>query len=108
MIAILANPSIKNATDTITVNPVVGAKTVTAIAAAMFGGSTRLGNRSLLVIRNEDPVIRICVGPSTVTQQSGQIIEPGATGEFPFDPATAIDIYAISEGAAVAVRVLEK
>lgn len=107
MIAVLANPAIKNANDTVTVNPVVGSKSVTAVAAALFAGSVVLANRKKLIIRNDDPVIRFRVGPSGVTQQSGFPVEPGASVEFTFDPATAISIFGISEGAAVAVQVIE-
>ena len=106
-IAVLANSSIKNASDTVTVNPVTGIKTITATAAAVFAGASVLANRKKLILRNEDPAIRFRVGPAAVTQQNGLPVEPGASLEITFDPATAISIYAISEGAAVAVQVTE-
>lgn len=107
MLAVLANPNIKNASETTTVNPVVGVKSVTATAAAVFAGASVLANRKKLILRNEDPCIRFRVGPAAVTQQNGTPVEPGATLEITFDPSIAIPIYAISEGAAVAVQVTE-
>lgn len=92
---------------TVTNTPVTGAKTVTAVAAAIFAGASVLANRKQLSIRNDDPAIRIRVGPSGVTQQSGFPVEPGACTEFVFDAAAAKAIYAISEGAAVQVEVWE-
>ena len=93
--------------DTITNTPVTGLKTVVATAAEVFAGSSVLTSRKQLSVRNDDPVNRIRVGPSGVTQQSGYPIEPGASAEFRFDAATAKAIYAISEGAAVQVEVWE-
>ena len=106
-ISVLANTSLKNSNDTITVNPISGSKTITSIAASLFAGSLVLANRKKMVVRNEDPSNRFRVGPSGVTQQSGFPIEPGGTAEFTFDPTTAISIYAISEGAAIVAQVIE-
>ena len=106
-IAVLANTSLKNASDTTTVNPVVGVKTVTATAAAIFAGASVLANRKKMILRNDDPAIRCRIGPSTVSQQSGFPVEPGATLEITFDPVTAIPIYAISEGASIQMAVIE-
>jgi hypothetical protein len=47
------------------------------------------------------------IGPSSVTQQNGYPIEPGATVNIQFDPATAVAIYGISEGAALSAAILE-
>lgn len=107
MLAVLANPSVKNASNTVTVNPVIGVKSVTATAASIFAGASVLANRKKLILRNEDPAIRCRVGPSTVSQQSGFPIEPGGTLEITFDPVTAISIYAISEGASIQMAVIE-
>ena len=93
--------------DNVTNTPVTGLKTVAATAAEVFAGSSVLTSRKQLGVRNDDPVNRIRVGPSGVTQQSGYPIEPGASAEFRFDAATAKAIYAISEGAAVQVEVWE-
>ena len=93
--------------DTVTNNPVTGAKTITSTAAAVFSGASVLAGRKQLGIRNDDTINRIRVGPSVVTQQSGYPVEPGASAEFRFDAATARDIYAISEGAAITVEVWE-
>ena len=93
--------------DTVTNTPVTGVKTVVATAAEVFAGASVLSGRKQLGIRNDDSVNRIRIGPSTVTQQSGYPIEPGASAEFRFDAATAKAIYAISEGAAITVEVWE-
>ena len=93
--------------DTVTKTPVVGVKAVTAVAAETFAGASVLSGRKQLSIRNDDSSIRIRVGPSGVTQQSGYPIEPGASAEFRFDAATAKNIYTISDGAAVTVEVWE-
>ena len=89
------------------VSPVTGTKTITATAAEVFAGASVLANRSRLVVKNEDPVLRIRVGRSTVTQQTGFPVEPGATVVFKFDPGVAVSIFAISEGASVPVSVWE-
>ena len=87
--------------------PVVGTKTITATAAEIFAGASVKANRRKLIIRNEDPVLRMRIGPSSVTQQNGYPIEPGATVEIQFDPATAVSVYGISEGAALNIAVME-
>ena len=93
---------------TTTVNPVVGEKTVTSVAAAVFALSSALTGRKKLYIRNEDPVLRFRVGPSGVTQQTGYPEEPGASIGFSFDPGVPIIIYAISEGASLKIGVMEE
>ena len=42
-----------------------------------------------------------------MTQQNGFPIEPGAVLELDFDPTVDTPIYAISEGVAVSVAVME-
>lgn len=93
--------------DSITSNPVTGLKTITATAASLFAGPSRLANRSKVTVRNDDPAIRIRVGPSGVTQQSGFPVEPGGFAEFLINRAQAVEIFAISEGAAVVAEVWE-
>lgn len=93
--------------DSITSNPVTGLKTITATAASLFAGSSRLANRSKVTVRNDDPAIRIRVGPSGVTQQGGFPVEPGGFAEFLINRAQAVEIFAISEGAAVVAEVWE-
>lgn len=93
--------------DSITSAPVTGEKTITATAASLFAGSSRLANRSKVTVRNDDQAIRIRVGPSGVTQQSGFPVEPGGFAEFLINRAQAVDIFAISEGAAVVAEVWE-
>jgi hypothetical protein len=87
--------------------PVVGVKTVTATAAQIFAGGSVKANRRKMILKNEDTVLRFRVGPSSVTQQNGFPVEPGASVEFQFDPATAVYIYAIAEGASIQVAVME-
>ena len=87
--------------------PVVGVKTVTATAAEIFAGASTKSNRRKLILKNEDPVLRFRIGPSTVTQQNGFPVEPGAVVEIQFDPSTYVPIYAISEGASLQVAVME-
>lgn len=93
--------------ESITSAPVVGVKTVTATAAEIFAGASVKSNRRKLILNNEDSVLRFRIGPSTVTQQNGFPVEPGAVIEVQFDPATAVPIYAISEGANLQVAVME-
>ena len=87
--------------------PVVGVKTVTATAAEVFAGASAKANRRKLLIKNESNTLRFRVGPSSLTQQNGFPVEPGASVEFQFDPATAVAIYAIAEGASLEVAVME-
>ena len=93
--------------ESIVAAPVVGVKSVTTTAAEIFAGGSVKTNRRLLAIRNEDAVLRLRVGPSSVTQQNGFPIEPGATAIVKFDPATAVSVYGISEGAALNITVME-
>lgn len=97
----------KRATDQTLRTPAVGRRTVTATAAELFAGASRLASRRRLVIRNEDPVLRCLIGPATVSQQTGFPIEPGAVLEVPCDPEVAVPVYAISEGASLTVAVME-
>lgn len=87
--------------------PSTGIKTVTATPAAIFASASVKANRRRLVIKNEDLVLRIRVGSATITQQTGFPIEPGGAVDIKFDPATAVDVYACSEGAALQISVLE-
>lgn len=87
--------------------PVTGVVTVTATAAEIFAGASRLAGRRKMIIKNEDDVLRIRIGDASVTQQNGFPIEPGAVFEFSFDPAVDVPVYAISEGADVEVAVIE-
>lgn len=87
--------------------PVTGVKTITATAAEVFAGGSAKSGRSLMVVKNEDPVLRFRVGPSSVNQQTGFPVEPGATAKFKFDPGVSVPIYVISEGASIQVSVKE-
>lgn len=87
--------------------PVTGIKTVTATAAEIFAGASALSGRRKMILKNEDPILRFRIGSSSVTQQNGFPVEPGAVIEIDFDPAVYVPIYAISEGAALQVAVLE-
>jgi hypothetical protein len=88
-------------------NPVTGIKTVTATAAEVFAGASRLNNRRRMIIKNEDPILRCRIGSSSVSQQNGFPLEPGATIEMEFEPGVTVPIYAISEGASLQLAVIE-
>lgn len=88
--------------------PATGQKTVTATAAELFAGASVRANRRRLMIKNEDPALRLRIGSSSVTQQSGFAVEPLAAVELQFDPGTPVAIYGISEGAALTVSVWEE
>lgn len=87
--------------------PVTGVKTVTATVAEIFAGASRLAGRRKMILKNEDATLRFRIGSSSVTQQNGFPIEPGAAIELDFDPAVDVPIYAISEGANLNVAVME-
>lgn len=87
--------------------PVTGVKTITATAAELFAGGSRLAGRRKMIIKNEDAALRFRIGPSSVTQQNGFPMEPGAVVEISFDPSVSVPIYAISEGANLSVAVME-
>lgn len=93
--------------ESLTTDPVVGVKTVTATAAEIFAGSAAKTNRRKLVVKNEDKILRFRIGASSVTQQNGFPVEPGASVEIQFDPGTAVAIYGISEGASLSAAVME-
>lgn len=102
-----ARVALTGSIETVNAAPVVGVKTVTATAAEVFAGASAKANRRKLLLKNEDATLRFRVGPSSVTQQNGFPVEPGAVVEFQFDPATAVAIYAISEGVSLNVAVME-
>jgi len=101
------NVQLTGSIESITSAPAVGVKTVTATAAEIFAEASAKANRRRLILKNEDPILRFRIGPSTVTQQNGFPVEPGAVIEIQFDPVTAVPIYAISEGANLSVAVME-
>lgn len=103
----IGDVDVVTAPGTVTGAPVVGVKTVTAVAVEIFAGASVKANRRKLILKNEDQALRFRVGPSTLTQQNGFPVEPGAVTEFEFDPGTAVAIYAISEGASLDVAVME-
>ncbi len=87
--------------------PTTGVKTVTALAAEIFAGASRLAGRRKMILKNEDPILRFRIGSNTVTQQNGFPVEPGGIVELDFDPEVAVSVYAISEGAAIQIAVKE-
>lgn len=87
--------------------PVVGVKTVTATATEIFAGSSRLNGRKKMLLKNEDQILRFRIGSNTVTQQNGFPLEPGGVIELDFDPEIAVSVFAISEGAAMKIAVIE-
>jgi len=92
--------------DVVAVAPVVGEKTITQTAAALFAGSSALANRQLMRVRNLSLDQQVLVGPSTVAG-TGFPVEPGGEYLFKFNKAVAVPVYAISPGAAAKVRVME-
>ncbi|KLU66770.1 hypothetical protein DEAC_c14380 [Desulfosporosinus acididurans] len=93
--------------ETTIATPLTGTKTVTATAAEVFAGASAKSGRSRMVIKNEDPALRFRIGSSSVTQQGGYPVEPGAAVELQFDPLVSVPTYAISEGASIQVSVWE-
>lgn len=87
--------------------PVVGVRTITSIAAELHAGASRKVGRTLLMVRNLDPAVRVRVGPSTVSDRTGFGIEPEAVLTLAIDPGSDVPIYAVSEAGAVQVEVLE-
>ena len=87
--------------------PVVGVRTVTSIAAELHAGASRKVGRTLLMVRNLDPAVRVRVGPSTVSDRTGFGIEPEVVLTLAIDPASDVPIYAVSEAGAVQVEVFE-
>jgi hypothetical protein len=86
-------------------SPVVGAKTVTTTAAAIFAGSTVLANRYLMIVYS-DPVHTIYWGPPGVTVATGMPILPGDSVTFEFSPSVATPIYMIASASST-IRVVE-
>ncbi|MHB8182867.1 MAG: hypothetical protein ACYDDN_03825 [Candidatus Desulforudaceae bacterium] len=101
------NVAEKATIDTIIAAPVTGVKTIIATAAQIFAGASVRANRRKLAIKNEHPSLRLRIGPSSVTQQNGFPVEPGATVILNFDPTVATAIFAISEGASLTASVME-
>lgn len=87
--------------------PTTGVVTVTASANEIFAGSSRRANRRCMFIKNESTDTRVKIGGSNVTYINGFPIEPESILRLDFDPATAVPIYAVSEGSAVKVSVME-
>lgn len=87
--------------------PVVGVRTVTSIATELHAGASRKVGRTLLMVRNLDPAVRVRVGPITVSDRTGFGIEPEAVLILAIDPGSDVPIYAVSEAGAVQVEVLE-
>jgi len=66
--------------------PVTGVATVTATAAEIFAGGSRLAGRRKMVLKNESEELGVRIGSSSVTQQNGFPLEPSAVFEIEFDP----------------------
>jgi len=92
--------------DVVAVAPVVGEKTITQTAAALFAGSSALANRQFMRVRNLSLDQQVLFGPSTVGG-AGFPVEPGGEFLFKFNKEVAVPVYAMSPGAAVKVRVME-
>lgn len=92
---------------TVTSAPVTGTKTVTSTVAELFAGSSRKANRRRMIVRNLHPSVPIRVGGSNITDQIGQLLEPGASVELDFHPNLAVPIYGVSVAGNVSVEVIE-
>jgi len=92
--------------DVITVSPVVGEKTITSTAAALFAGASPLASRQFMRVHNLSLEQQILVGPSTVAN-TGFPIEPGGEVLLKFNKEVPVALYGISSGAAAKVRVME-
>ncbi len=89
--------------------PVIGQVTATAGASVLLkAGDSELTNRSAMKIRNLSPYL-VKIGPTSVNAiyQDGIPIDPGATLTISFDPATAVSVYARSQGGAATLEVIE-
>lgn len=84
---------------------VVGAKTVTTMAAELYAGASRLANRWKMKVYNCGQDV-VYLGPSGVTVSNGYPLLPGQDITFFFDPGADVAIYGIAESN-VNVRVLE-
>ena len=87
-------------------NIATGSKTVTATAAEIFAGSSRLAGRHAMVITNVG-VGHVYIGASGVTTGNGFPLFPGDTVRLDFDPANNVPVFAVSGGPDVEVRVVE-
>nr|PZM87706.1 MAG: hypothetical protein DIU81_08870 [[Clostridium] cellulosi] len=99
------NVQIVNSFATIKAAPVVGAKTVTTMAAEIFAGASRKSGRYLMSVFNESSV-PVYWGPSSVTTSNGYPLLPGDSVVFRFDPSVATAIYFVASANA-SVRVVE-
>ncbi len=102
-----AKVQLKGSKTRISSAPIVGVRTITSIAAELHAGASRKVGRTLLMVHNLDPAVRVRVGPSAVSDRTGFGIEPEATLTLAIDPASDVPIYAVSEAGAVQVEVLE-
>lgn len=91
----------------VTSAPATGTKTVTNTVAELFAGSSRKTNRNRIIVRNLHQSIPVRIGGSSISDTLGQLLEPGASVEIDFDPATAVPIYAVSTAGDISVEVLE-
>lgn len=96
---------ILNQTETMTVDPVTSVVTLTETPVAI----TTKANLKQITVRNRDASVRARIGETGMTpaNDKGYPIEPGAAIIQEFDPATAITLYARSEGAAIQVEVIQ-
>ena len=90
----------KNISTTIN-TPVTGVNTLTSVASELRAGSSALANRRKLWIKNLDSSLLLLTGPTTVTQQNGWPVDPGALQYWEFDPAVYVPIYGVSSGASL-------
>lgn len=91
--------------DALTIDPVVGVKTVTTTAAEIFAGASRLKNRYLLSLYN-DSDNKVFFGAPGVTIDTGFPIFPGDTQVIRLSPYHEVRIFCVAP-APSSVRVVE-
>lgn len=88
------------------VSPVFTKQTITTTKAAL--PSSPLSDRTLMAVKNTDPIRTIRLGPSaTVAEKTGYLLEPLQMVKILFDPNNAVAIWAVAVGAEVQVEVIE-
>ncbi len=86
--------------------PVIQTQTITSTKAAV-PASAKSGRR-VMVITNLDDVRTVRIGPTSITEKIGYLLEPRHSVKIPLDPSNAQAVYAIATGAELKVEVIEQ
>lgn len=99
----------KRSNISIKVAPVHGLVTATAGTSVLIkAGSAELEGRSKLIITNTSRFqVKMGASSADAIYQKGIPIDPGQTQVIEFDPATAVSVYARSQGGAATLEVTE-